>query len=99
MENFGLFFRNERKVRSFTLDELAKKLNVAKGYLSSIENSKVRPPSTKVMLRISKFFGVSLEELMLRALPDRVPKEIRKTVTLLISKEIDGRRPKASASA
>lgn len=85
---FGLVIREYRKKSGFTLEALGRKLNVAKGYLSSIENAKVNPPSRKVLIKLAKALGVSVIELMLRSVPVKAPIEIKGQLEGLIAEAL-----------
>lgn len=63
-----------------TLNELAGKLKVDKGYLSRLENDKISPPLPKTLVKIGKALDIPYEDL-LRAAGYRVnsPMEARRT--------------------
>ena len=62
--NIGNKFRQIRKELDITQPALAKKLNVTPGYISKYERNVILP-SIKILIKLSKFFKISLDELFL----------------------------------
>jgi transcriptional regulator with XRE-family HTH domain len=63
MPTIGDRVREIRKELGWTLDALAERTKISKGFLSDIENNKTNPSSEHV-LRIANEMGASLEYLM-----------------------------------
>jgi len=77
VNNFGQFVRSMRKAKGLTLEKLADKIGTEKGYISSIENGKVNPPSADVVREMADALEVGREELLLLAYVQKAPKEIQ----------------------
>ncbi len=58
---FGVFLREKRKQKDFSIRELAKKVNLSHSYLSSIENGKKPPPSNKALFDIASALKLDIE--------------------------------------
>jgi len=80
MTTFGGMIHSLRASRGMTLEQVAKRCGTHKGYISSIERGKVAPPSTKLVVRLSRVFGVDAQELAIQAWVDKAPKMIRGVV-------------------
>lgn len=81
MNNFGEFVKSMRKAKGLTLEKLANKIGTEKGYISSIENGKVNPPSAEVVRDMADALDVNREELLLLAYVQKAPKEIHAILT------------------
>jgi transcriptional regulator with XRE-family HTH domain len=77
MNNFGGFIKSMRKAKGLTLEKLAKEIGTEKGYISSIENGKVNPPSADVVREMADALDVGREELLLLAYVQKAPEEIQ----------------------
>jgi transcriptional regulator with XRE-family HTH domain len=65
MKRFGEKLRALRKQRGLTMNELAPELGfTSQSYLSEIETGK-KKPSIDLIIRIARYFDVSLDQLML----------------------------------
>lgn len=62
-EIIGSNIRFERKRRGLTIDDFAKIVGMAPGFLGLIERGQ-RGTSIKNMVTIAKFFGITLDELI-----------------------------------
>lgn len=77
---FGQMIRKLRLERELSQRELADRVGIDFTYLSKIENSKVPPPSNKVIRKLARELDADLEELLARAA--KVSQEdLRETVT------------------
>ena len=67
-----------------TLEQVARKIQSHKGYVSGIENGKVNPPSVKFIKKFARIFQHD-EKLMVRmAYVDKAPKAIRDEAKVLL---------------
>jgi DNA-binding XRE family transcriptional regulator len=80
----GQWLKEQRKRRGFTLEEVAARVDSHKGYVSGIENGKVRPPSLKFLKRFASLFANDpgdvqglLKELALKAHVEKAPQIVR----------------------
>lgn len=62
-EIIGSNIRYERKRRGLTIDDFAKIIGMAPGFLGLIERGQ-RGTSIKNMVSIAKFFGITMDELI-----------------------------------
>ena len=77
MSRFGDLVKRLRKDRGMTLEQVARKIQSHKGYVSGIENGKVNPPSVKFIRKFARIFQHD-EKLMVRmAYVDKAPKMIK----------------------
>lgn len=60
--DIGSNIRKIRKSKKLTLDELAGKSGISKGYLSKVENSDKSPP-VSTLINIAKALGVTISDL------------------------------------
>jgi transcriptional regulator with XRE-family HTH domain len=74
---FGEVIRHARKARELTLDKLASKTGLTKGYLSGIENGKVNPPTPEPVRRLAKQLELAEKELILFSFVVKAPRQIR----------------------
>lgn len=75
-----------RLEKGLTLERAAKALGTHKGYISSWENGTVMPPSIKFMAKISKLYGVSVEDLAELAWAEKAPEVVRARIFDRIAK-------------
>jgi transcriptional regulator with XRE-family HTH domain len=92
MNTFGEFVRSMRKAKGFTLEKLADQVGTEKGYISSIENGKVNPPSAEVVRDMASALGVPREELLLLAYVQKAPKEIHAILSEGVRLVLEGRK-------
>ncbi len=84
MSRFGELVKRLRKDRSMTLEQVARKIQSHKGYVSGIENGKVNPPSVKFIKKFARIFQHD-EKLMVRlAYVDKAPKLIKEEAKQLL---------------
>jgi len=84
MSRFGDLVKKLRKDRSMTLEQVARKIQSHKGYVSGIENGKVNPPSVKFIRKFARIFQYD-EKLMVRmAYVDKAPKLIKDEAKTLL---------------
>ena len=62
-KNIGSNIRLKRKQKGMTIDELAEKFDLAPGFLGLIERGQ-RGTSMSNLVKISDFFGITLEQLI-----------------------------------
>lgn len=66
-EIIGSNIRYERRKRGLTIDDFAKIIGIAPGFLGLIERGQ-RGTSIKNMVAIAKFFGITMDDLFTRDL-------------------------------
>ena len=74
---FGPLLKELRLSRSLTLERVAKAVRGRQGYMSGIENGRVRPPSPKYIARFARFFNIDEKDLVLLAYAEKAPMLIR----------------------
>lgn len=74
---FGKLIKQWRKDKGMTLDQVAKKVDSHKGYISGVENGKVNPPALGLILKLAKVFGKDEKALATLAYIDKAPALIR----------------------
>jgi transcriptional regulator with XRE-family HTH domain len=74
---FGKRLREIRKKAGMTLEVLSKKSKTTKGYLSGIENEKIKPPLDQHVRKLAKILGEDEIEFLKLAYYDKLPVEIR----------------------
>lgn len=90
MSRFGDLVKKLRKERSMTLEQVARKIQSHKGYVSGIENGKVNPPSVKFIKKFARIFQYD-EKLMVRmAYVDKAPKLIRDEANVILETSRSG---------
>ena len=62
LKNFGENVRRKRRLRDFTKEQLAEKLDVHRTYMSFIERG-LRNPSLLMLFKISRALKIKLPEL------------------------------------
>lgn len=67
-ETIGANIRMNRKLRKFSIDNLADYLELSSSYVGLLERGE-RCPSLKTLLKISEFFGMNFGELLAKAHP------------------------------
>lgn len=77
MSHFGVLVKRLRSEKGLTLEALARKLGSHKGYVSSIENGKVNPPSMKFIQKYARIIGGDLRKLIRLAWVDKAPHLIK----------------------
>ncbi len=76
-QSFGDHIREARRGRKWTTQNLAVKAGVQKGYISDIENGKVRPPKEWLVLALAKQLKLDPIDLLIRAYVAKAPAIIR----------------------
>ena len=61
MENIGQKLREKRKEKNLTIEQLSKKANVSKSFLSQIERN-ISQPSINLLNKISIAYGIGIQE-------------------------------------
>jgi XRE family transcriptional regulator of biofilm formation len=76
---FGKMIRQARKSRGLTLDVVATRTGLSKGYLSGIENGKVNPPRHLHLARLARQLELPEKDLGLFAFATKAPKTVQET--------------------
>jgi len=84
MSRFGDLVKRLRKDRSMTLEQVARKIQSHKGYVSGIENGKVNPPSVKFIRKFARIFQYDEKQMVRMAYVDKAPKLIRDEAKVLL---------------
>jgi len=74
---FGSLLRKARLDASLTLESLGGKIGTTKGYISGIENEKIRPPRDPKIRKVAKVLGVDEKVLLKAAWLDRMPSDVK----------------------
>lgn len=69
--NFSANLRSLRKKNNYTLESLGKVLNISKSTLSDYETGKSSPPFS-VCERIADIFGITIDELRISDISDKI---------------------------
>lgn len=91
--NYFELLKKRIKESGFTLEEIAEKIEkdgfgVGKGYISRLQNGKVKNPATDELTRaIANAINTDPEELLLAALMERAPHELHNQLARLIKAE------------
>ena len=73
---FGMIVKNLRAGKKLTLEDLGKQVKKSKGYLSGIENQKVRPPTPKIVASLAASLGFDANVLAQVAYVEKAPKSL-----------------------
>jgi transcriptional regulator with XRE-family HTH domain len=73
---FGMIVKNLRAEKKLTLEDLGKLVKKSKGYLSGIENQKVRPPTPKIVASLAASLGFDANILAQVAYVEKAPKSL-----------------------
>jgi transcriptional regulator with XRE-family HTH domain len=84
MSQFGKLLRRLRQEKGLSLNDVAKKINSHKGYVSGIENGKVNPPSVKFLRKFARLYHYDEKKLILVAYVEKAPREIREELRRLV---------------
>lgn len=84
MKSYGSLIHQARLAKGWTLEQVASKVGSHKGYISGIENGKVRPPSPRISGKLAKILGLDAKDLLRRAWVEKAPKPIREEVSKLL---------------
>lgn len=88
IRSFGEIVHERRTAKGFTLEGLARKIGSHKGYVSGIENRKVRPPSPKITKLLCKALGLNFTDMVTRSWLEKRPKSVcLSDIVVLIAKE------------
>src|SRR3970040_547758 len=71
----GALLRSERKTRGWTLEQLAKRLKVTKGYVSRLEGGKARP-AVKMIEALAKTLQIDPNPILILA--GHIPADVSK---------------------
>jgi transcriptional regulator with XRE-family HTH domain len=82
---FGEIVRAKRRATGLTLEGLAKKIDSHKGYISGIENGKVKPPSWKVVRKLCTVLDLNYESMLFLGWAQKAPKDIRDKALSLVA--------------
>lgn len=73
---FGKIVSELRAAKKMTLEEVGKAIKKSKGYLSGIENEKVKPPTPAIITSLAKSLGGNAALLTLVAYVEKAPKSL-----------------------
>src|SRR5262245_13708816 len=90
MSRFGDLVKRLRKDRSMTLEQVARKIQSHKGYVSGIENGKVNPPSVKFIRKFARIFQYDEQQMVRMAYVDKAPKIIKDEAVVLLENAAPG---------
>lgn len=76
-ERYGLVVKRRRQAAKLTLEQVARKIGSHKGYVSGIENDKVRPPSPGVTTMVCKVLKMDVKTMLMRSWAEKAPTMIR----------------------
>ena len=78
--DFGSIFRAARHGLNLTMDEVARKAGIHKGYVSGIETGRFRPPSIRALKPLVRVLGLEadLHPLALLGASEKGPRVVRK---------------------
>jgi len=77
MERFGAILRQRRLAKGWTIEQTARKAGLQKGYLCGIERGLFNPPRARKIILLARALGIPEKELLLRAVVERAPSQIR----------------------
>lgn len=90
MTAFGSLLRKLRQESGLTQQQLARKMGASKSYISGIESGKVRPPSPKLIRKLTRLFRYDERELLRLACVEKAPQLIRSELqTLMFPEAVD----------
>lgn len=81
---FGRELKELRLFRNMSQEALGRKAGTQKGYICGIERGTVNPPSTKIILKISKALEADPKRMLKLAWVDKTPELIRKDVRIAL---------------
>jgi SOS-response transcriptional repressor LexA len=84
VSNFGDLIKKLRKEKGLTLETVAGKIGSHKGYVSGIENSKVNPPSVKIIKKFARLFKQDERTLVRIAWVDKAPAILREEARRIV---------------
>ncbi len=84
MSRFAAVVKKAREEKGLSLAEAASKLGTFKGYVSGIENDKLRPPSPKLVHKYAALYALPEKELLALAWAAKAPTSIRAVVEGLV---------------
>lgn len=94
----GVQIRRQRRRLGLTLDDLSRRAEISKPYLSLIETGRINnPPSDEKLSRIELALGFKVGELLAQAHLMRTPKEVRAMLTMLAQSSEKSAESKESA--
>lgn len=76
-ERYGLVILRRRQAAKLTLEQVARKIGSHKGYVSGIENDKVRPPSPGITARLCRVLGMDEKTMLMRSWAEKAPASVR----------------------
>lgn len=80
MKDFASVVKEARRFKGLTLQQVASKVGTHKGYISGVEHRKVNPPSAKLVRKMAKLFDLDVLELLILAVVEKAPKEVRELI-------------------
>ena len=81
---YGQIVHESRKALGLSLERVAKAVGSHKGYLSGIENGKVRPPSARVSRKLCQVLRLDVKCMLMRAWAEKAPQDVREDAMDLV---------------
>jgi transcriptional regulator with XRE-family HTH domain len=63
-QGLGLFLRNLRAAKNFTLRFVEENTGVSNAYLSQLENDKIKKPSANILHKLAEFYKADFNQLL-----------------------------------
>lgn len=86
-ERLGLLVRKQRKAKSLSTQDLAKKLGVSSGLINNIENSKNDVFELELLMNLIKELNISIDNVFIEAIKVNKP-NMHNTLEIIIPDEI-----------
>lgn len=64
LPTLGEELRDHREMRGMTLREVEKRSGISNGYLTQLENNKIKEPSPNILYKLSQVYNVPYRQLM-----------------------------------
>lgn len=64
-ESLGATLRKLRAINQMTLRQIEEATGISNAYLSQLENDKIKKPSTNVLYKLAKIYGVDVDVLLI----------------------------------
>jgi transcriptional regulator with XRE-family HTH domain len=77
MDTFSTVVKKARLEKHLTLEAVATKIGSHKGYVSGFENRKVNPPSSRIVRKLAKLYGLDQKRLLILAEIEKIDPEVR----------------------
>lgn len=80
MKSFGSIVQAKRKSLGMAQKELAKKVDIARSFMCSVESGAVPPPSPAVTRKIARALKLDEDTLVLMSEVEKIDERVRQTV-------------------